>query len=228
MVSIVAPSSSRRAIRASRASTAAARSARTRSPPLEQHVVFARARLCAGARGKQLAAPFGKRRVLLRKLLCKRGRLLLRRSGLLLPLRLLARELPERLLQRGEALLPAGVAVEEQIDLKVAQLVAQLQIGAGLGALLFQRLQAAVQLRKDILQPLEVLARMLELALRLLLAHAVAHDARRLLERGAAFVGFVGQYLVHAALADDGIAVAGRRPYRGTSLRCPGGGRGCG
>ncbi len=98
-------------------------------------------------------------------------------------------------------------AVQPHGDLQPPQLVPQGQILLGLVPLDPQGLQLKLQLVHLVVHPQQVLVGALQLALGLLLPVAEAGDARRLLKDLPPVGGPLGQDLVDAALADDGIAL---------------------
>ena len=93
-------------------------------------------------------------------------------------------------------------------DLADLQFVAQHEIALGDLALFLERADLQLQLVDLVVDTQQVLLGPLQLALRLLLAVAVARDAGGLLEDLAAVGALGGDDLRDAALADDGIAVA--------------------
>ena len=97
--------------------------------------------------------------------------------------------------------------VKEQIHLQPAQLLPGSLILDGLLPLLPQGSDPALQFVKDVADPLHILLGALQLSLSFGAAHTIAHDAGRLLQRGATIGGLVGQNLVHLSLGDDGIPV---------------------
>ena len=97
--------------------------------------------------------------------------------------------------------------VQPHGDFQPPQLVPQHQILLGLVPLGPQRLQLKLQLVHLVVDPQQVLVGALQLALGLLLPVAEAGDARRLLKDLPPVGGPLGEDLVDAALADDGIAL---------------------
>ena len=98
-------------------------------------------------------------------------------------------------------------AVQPHGDLQPPQLVPQGQILLGLVPLDPEGLQLKLQLVHLVVHPQQVLVGALQLALGLLLPVAEAGDSRRLLKDLPPVGGPLGQDLVDAALADDGIAL---------------------
>ena len=93
-------------------------------------------------------------------------------------------------------------------DLRALELVAQSEILLRRLGLLAQGLDLKLQLIDLVVDAQEVFLRAGELALRLLLAVAVARDAGRFLKDLAAFVALAGNDLGDAALPDDRVPVA--------------------
>ena len=97
--------------------------------------------------------------------------------------------------------------MEKQVYLQPTQFLPSRLILDGLLPLLLQRAHPAFQLVKDVADALHVLLGVLQLLFRFGPADPIAHDSGRLLQSRAAIGGFVGEYLVHLALRDDGVAV---------------------
>ena len=97
--------------------------------------------------------------------------------------------------------------MKEEVHLKPLQFLLGPPIDDGLLLLLLQGADPALQFMEDVRDPLHILLGVFQLLLRLGSAHAISHDARRLLQCGTAIRGLVGQDLVHLALGDDGIAI---------------------
>ena len=95
-------------------------------------------------------------------------------------------------------------------DLSALELVAQVQIFLRHLGLLAQRLDLQLQLIDLVVDAQKVFLRAGKLALRLLLAVAVARDAGRLLKDLAALVALAGNDLCNAPLPDDRVPVAAK------------------
>ena len=104
---------------------------------------------------------------------------------------------------------PAGAVqgLQPNADLQALLLLVQGDELLRLFRLEAQGLHPALQLREDVPQAHQVLLSLVQAALRLLFAVAVAGDARRLLKNLPAVLGTGGHDAVDLALADDGIAV---------------------
>ena len=98
--------------------------------------------------------------------------------------------------QRGLQLRDLGPVflrlVEEQVHLQPTQLLPGALILDRLLPLLLQGADPALQLMEDVADTLHVLLGVFQLLFGFGAAHAIAHDAGRLLQRGAAVGGFVG------------------------------------
>ena len=130
-------------------------------------------------------------------------------------------ELLELALRAGEVLLRGLIIVVDGLclrvqaverlhpdgDLRALEFVAQAQVLLRRLGLLAQRLDLQLQLIDLIVDAQEVFLRAGELALRLLLAVAVARDAGRFLKDLAALVALAGDDLGDAALPDDRVPV---------------------
>ena len=104
---------------------------------------------------------------------------------------------------------PAGAVqgLQPNADLQALLLLVQGDELLRLFRLEAQGLHPALQLREDVPQAHQVLLSLVQVALRLLFAVAVAGDARRLLKNLPAVLGTGGHNAVYLALADNGIAV---------------------
>ena len=98
-------------------------------------------------------------------------------------------------------------ADQEQVHVQVLEFLGVFHVEAGVAALLLQGTKTAIELLQDVIQALDILQRALKLLVRLVLAGAELDDAGGLLKDLAAILGFAGQDLINAALADDGVAL---------------------
>ena len=101
---------------------------------------------------------------------------------------------------------PVG-ANQEKVQVQILQFGGQLQIHAGVSALLFQRLQALRQLIQNIIDALQIFQRPLQFLVRFFLARLELDDARRFLKHLPAILALAGEDFVNAPLPDDGVSL---------------------
>ena len=101
---------------------------------------------------------------------------------------------------------PVG-ANQEEVQVQILQFGGQLQIHAGVAALLFQRLQALRQLIQNIIDALQIFQRPLQFLVRFFLARLELDDARCFLEHLPAILALAGEDFVNAPLPDDGVSL---------------------
>ena len=110
-------------------------------------------------------------------------------------------------LQFGQACPRPVGANQEEVQVQILQFGGQLQIHAGVAALLFQRLQALRQLIQNIIDALQIFQRPLQFLVRFFLARLELDDARCFLEHLPAILALAGEDFVNAPLPDDGVSL---------------------